>query len=109
MDSVAVTIAHAQAIGYVWGRQDAGEDPGDTGYSLAFGKAVALVASLFESEAIYTKRPLQDTFPLWRDTRMIPVRRGGDQYGQGWAVYSPDDFADAVLVPIPTTSEHVDR
>lgn len=101
----SVEIARAQAMAYVWGRQDAGESERDTGFSMAFAAAVAMVRELYETERTWCHRPLQDQFPEWRDTRMIRVSLSGDQYGTAWAVWSPDDFASPVLVPIPSTTD----
>lgn len=64
---IAVEIAQAQAISYVWGRQDAGEDMKDTGFSIDFGRAYALHVCWYESQQICYRRNIESAFLRFRD------------------------------------------
>lgn len=57
----------AQAIGYVWGRQDAGDQRSviEADGSLAFGHVYAHHAIDFETHAIFMRRSIPHGYELW--------------------------------------------
>lgn len=57
-----VEILAAQATGYVWGRQDAGESARDTGYSADFGYAYGIHAAEYALGLSSSRRNIQDAF-----------------------------------------------
>lgn len=61
-----VEMLQAQATAYVWGRQDAGEDPNDTGYSIDFGRTYAMHSCWHESGQLCYRRNIQDAFLRFR-------------------------------------------
>lgn len=61
----------SSALGYVWGRQDAGDGPRDTGSSSQFADAYALAQHVTGGYA----GPLQAAYHEWHDTRRIVVRQ----------------------------------
>lgn len=69
--ALTVEVARAQATGYVWGRQDAGESGRDTGYSLDFGEAYAAVKRAYVTEQRHSCPPIQSAFNEWRESRRI--------------------------------------
>lgn len=66
----AVLTAQAQAIAYVWGRQDMGE-AGDTERSMAFGAAYGAHVRAYEEERHYHKRNIRDAYERWAATGHI--------------------------------------
>lgn len=68
---LAVEVAQAQATGYVWGRQDAGESGRDTGYSLDFGKAYGAAKLEYVTERRFMLPPIQAAFNEWRESGVI--------------------------------------
>lgn len=62
-----------QAIGYVWGRQDAGED-GDTIRSMEFGRAYAERKRAFLTEQTYFMPNIKDAYEEWSETGSIKLR-----------------------------------
>ena len=65
-----VDLARAQAIGYVWGLQDRGED-GDIMTSLAFGDAYASHKCTYLLEQATFCPNIRDAYQQWRKTRTI--------------------------------------
>lgn len=65
-----VNVAEEKAIGYVWGRQDMGED-GDTILSMKFGKAYAERMRDFLSERSCFMPNIRDAYEEWRRTGTI--------------------------------------
>ncbi len=64
---------HAQAIGYVWGWQDArGEH--DTSVSWDFGIAYCIHAAYFALEVNSFRRPIHEAFKSWQE--FGEIRRG---------------------------------
>jgi hypothetical protein len=53
--------AHAQAIGYVWGRQDQGL-PGDTADALTFGRIYAEHVHAYMTEKRFNQLNIRDAF-----------------------------------------------
>lgn len=65
-----VEQAEAQAIGYVWGRQDMGE-PGDTARSIEFGRAYAARKRAFLMQETYFLPNIRDAYEEWARTGAI--------------------------------------
>lgn len=65
----AVTIERLtdQAIGYVWGFQDAGGEVKDTQRSTEFGRRYGIVAARFELAQIGSRPPIQDAWRSWQE------------------------------------------
>jgi len=68
-----VDRAQYQAIGYVWGRQDAGE-PGDTILALDFGLAYAARKRAFLTEETFFMPNVRDAYEEWSRTGAIALR-----------------------------------
>jgi len=68
-----VSLAEYQAIGYVWGRQDAGE-PGDTMRSLDFGRAYSERKRAFLTEETYFMPNIRDAYAEWSRSGVIALR-----------------------------------
>lgn len=69
-----VEMDKAQAIGYVWGLQDAGADSaGDTLRSLAFGEAYAERKRAYLGEGSYWMPNIRDAFDWWSRLGEIPL------------------------------------
>jgi hypothetical protein len=66
-----VDFSHGQGVAYVWGRQDAGESPKDTGESTEFGNAYGLHAARYAAQLISFRRNIRDAFERWRDGKPI--------------------------------------
>jgi hypothetical protein len=66
-----IETAYAQAMAYVWGRQDAGESTKDTAYSLAFAAAFATRKHAYLTEQVWTMPNLHDAFVEWRESGII--------------------------------------
>ena len=66
--SNAVLVCRAQAISYVWGRQDAGESEHDTQVSIAFADAYGLHALEYETGRSGHRRMLRDAYARWVET-----------------------------------------
>lgn len=62
---IDVKESHAMAIGYAWGRQDAGESATDSHAAWLFGHAYALHAALYATEARHSRKPLVDAYAEW--------------------------------------------
>lgn len=67
-------IARAQGVAYVWGRQDAGESPRDTGYSVAFGEAYGEHVRAFEEGRTHFRMCHERFFEEWRTPSVGGVR-----------------------------------
>lgn len=66
-----VMMLRYQAIGYVWGWQDAGESIKDTGSSIDFGDAYWGHALDYAEEKSCFRINVPDAFKLWRETGAI--------------------------------------
>jgi len=64
-----VDIAYAQALAYVWGRQDAGEPFG--GYSIDFADAYRDRQRMCDNGSTCLMPSLERAYNEWRDTRKI--------------------------------------
>jgi hypothetical protein len=62
-------IARAQGSAYVWGRQDAGESPRDTGYSIDFANWYADRKRAYLEEQTGFLPSLQDCYAEWQEIR----------------------------------------
>jgi hypothetical protein len=62
-------IAYAQALAYVWGRQDAGEPFG--GYSIDFAAAFRDRRRVFDNGDTCLMPGLERAYTEWRDTQKI--------------------------------------
>jgi hypothetical protein len=69
----AIAEARAQAIGYVWGRQDMGE-AGDTIRSLAFGDAYAERKRAYLAEETCFMPNIRSAYGEWDQTGTIALR-----------------------------------
>jgi hypothetical protein len=65
----AVDIARATGAAYVWGRQDAGESPRDTGYSITFAEHFAELKAAFLREETSMMPNVETAFVAWRDSQ----------------------------------------
>lgn len=68
---IDVEILEAQAVSYVWGRQDAGESVRDTGWSTDFGHAYGLHAARFAASEICYRMNIERAFLRWREGKPI--------------------------------------
>jgi hypothetical protein len=69
--AAVVRELHAQAVGYVWGWQDAGGGPSNHDQAWLFGNAYMLHAALYATEARGTRTCIHDAFTQWRETGVI--------------------------------------
>jgi hypothetical protein len=60
-----VECLRAQSIGYVWGRQDAGESPKDTGASTDFGYVYGLHCARYSRGVSGFRKTVRDVFEAW--------------------------------------------
>lgn len=63
-------MSRAQAMAYVWGRQDAGESARDTGYSGVFGAVYAVADYITNGYA----DSIQSAYHEWHETGRLLVR-----------------------------------
>jgi hypothetical protein len=70
-----VEVLTARATGYVWGWQDAGGEPHDTGRGTRFGIAYGLHAARFATEQISCRRNIRDAWQSWTAGRSIEDHR----------------------------------
>ena len=74
-----VELMTARATGYVWGWQDAGGAPHDTGQGTAFGSdfgiAYGVHAARFATERISCRRNIRDAWQSWTAGRSFEDHR----------------------------------
>jgi hypothetical protein len=69
-----VAIAQAQAIGYVWGVQDATKGAErDTQDSLRFGEAYGALKRAYLTEQTFMLPNIADAYALWAATGQLPI------------------------------------
>lgn len=66
-----VEFSEAQAMAYVWGRQDAGESGKDTGESIEFGRAYAMHEARYQADMIGCRHSIRDAFERWSKGQSI--------------------------------------
>lgn len=67
-DERTVDFFRGQATAYVWGRQDAGEDARDTGYSIDFGYAYGIHAARYALGEIGCRTNFERAFREFKST-----------------------------------------
>jgi hypothetical protein len=75
----ALDIARAQAAGYVWGRQDAGESDRDTGYSIDFANWYAEQKRAYLEEETHSLPNLQSAYEEWRRLQQPEIQPAGPE------------------------------
>jgi len=95
-------IARAEALGYVWGRQDAGESERDTGYSWWFAEAYVLRCDAFDRQLTWHGVPLQTAWAEWSDTKVNGPR-------QRLTYETRDGWREIVVIAEAGTGRAIDR
>jgi hypothetical protein len=101
-DDRDTAIKRGMAMGYVWGRQDAGESDRDTGYSQAFASCHALANRLTGGYA----GPLQSAYHEWSDTGRVLIKVGARFLAVQVPAGAPDTTR-AAAYPVPWVGDYL--
>lgn len=93
-ESRATAMVRGMAMAYVWGRQDAGEDPRDTGTSSTFGAVYAVAHDVSGGRV----GPVQSAHHEWVETGRVMVSLPGGAVAQV-AATGPHGRVEAHRVP----------
>lgn len=77
------------AAAYVWGRQDAGDSPRDTGYSIDFANWYADMAADYEAGRIGMLPSIQEAYGRWVARQGPHIAVGTPQPDGLWRVTCP--------------------